>query len=164
VDFFDPRTQPTPLFHQELPPFALSETTNDSEILSCAFSPDGIFFSCARDDNVAHVWDSRFIAQSRGPLRKLKHRPGDGKYRYGITGLTWLDHHGSSSPPVLVTGGDDGRILSWDMRKAEPEVLAELDVNVGCFSLGNIHNGEMPLIAGDCDGLVYIYDRRRSPP
>lgn len=83
-------------------------THHDSEVLSCDFSPDGVFLACARDDNVAHVWDSRFIRQSTGPLRILNHGDGDGTYRYGVTAMSWLAHEGPSSAPVLVTGGNDG--------------------------------------------------------
>lgn len=76
-----------------------------------------------------------------------------------------------------------GRILEWDMRVAEnPRVLAELETSVGHFSLGDIHKGEMPLIAcvpqnfdevlidliqfvqplrGDNAGKVYVFDYQR---
>jgi len=41
-------------------------------------------------------------------------------------------------------------IRRWDMRgpsSQEGQILAELETNVGCFTLGDIFKGEMPLIA-----------------
>lgn len=108
LDMIDIRRGARPIFHQELPHFKPSSSSNDSEILSCAFSPDGVYLATARDDNEAHVWDSRFMNRSKKPLRILKHGARLTKHQYGVTGMAWLAHEGSSSTPVLVTGGDDG--------------------------------------------------------
>jgi hypothetical protein len=59
---------------------------------------------------------------------------------------------------VLIEGADC--IALWDVRTAceEREVLAELNGQVGVGSLGNYAQGEKPLVAGDIDGHVYVYD------
>ncbi|KAG9009104.1 hypothetical protein FRB94_012500 [Tulasnella sp. JGI-2019a] len=162
VDFMDLRAPSGRSMHrQDLPPFA----SDGGQVISACFSPDGIFWSCAREDNVAHVWDSRFMNRDGKPLRTLRHGPSfDPKDAYGITEMTWLNQYGSSSPPVLVTGGNDGRIAEWDMRTTKPRILATLETSVGHFSIGDIYKDEAPLIAGDNGGKVYIYSQRRHPP
>lgn len=51
-------------------------------------------------------------------------------------------------------------IALWDVRTAceERQVLAELDGKVGVGSFGDFAKGEKPLVAGDTDGHIYIYD------
>ncbi|KAG8908337.1 hypothetical protein FRB99_007263 [Tulasnella sp. 403] len=156
VEYFDMRTPPKAVFWQDLPPFR-----DEGEVLSSSFSPDGIYFACARDDNRAHIWDSRFMKHNAEPLMTLAHGDppvGSAHERYGIATMTWNTVDGSSSLPYLVTGGDDGKIIRWDMRNGKSRVLAELETTVGHFTLGDPYKGEMPLIAGDCDAKLYVYD------
>ncbi|KAG8876991.1 hypothetical protein FRB98_006932 [Tulasnella sp. 332] len=145
LDFLDLRAPSMQsVHHQDLPRF----TNGGGQVLSASFSPDGIFWACARDDNTAHVWDSRFMNRDGNPMRILSHGPGlDPKDAYGVTAMTWINHHGSSSRPVLVTGGDDGRILEWDIRTARPRVVATLETSVGYFTIGDVYKNEMPLVA-----------------
>ncbi|KAG8872491.1 hypothetical protein FRB97_007575 [Tulasnella sp. 331] len=147
LDFLDLRAPSMQsVHHQDLPRF----TNGGGQVLSASFSPDGIFWACARDDNTAHVWDSRFMNRDGNPMRILSHGPGlDPKDAYGVTAMTWINHHGSSSRPVLVTGGDDGRILEWDIRTARPRVVATLETSVGYFTIGDVYKNEMPLVAWD---------------
>ena len=51
-------------------------------------------------------------------------------------------------------------IALWDVRTAceERQVLAELDGKVSVGNFGDFTKGEKPLVAGDIDGHVYIYD------
>ena len=51
-------------------------------------------------------------------------------------------------------------IALWDVRTAceERQILAELDGKVGVGDFGDFARGEKPLVAGDVDGHVYIYD------
>lgn len=106
LDFLDLRTSSMQsVHHQDLLPFA----TGSGQVLSASFSPDGIFWTCARDDNTVHVWDSRFMGRDGKPLRILRHGPSvDPQDAYGVTAMTWTDNYASSSAPILVTGGDDG--------------------------------------------------------
>jgi hypothetical protein len=51
----------------------------------------------------------------------------------------------------------------WDTRRSgedmeNGEVLARPDVDVGHFSVGDPRKGEKPLVVGDNDGRVYVYD------
>ncbi|KAG9017989.1 hypothetical protein FRB90_012714 [Tulasnella sp. 427] len=128
VEFFDLRMKPRAFFRQPLP--ASLNANISSDVVHSAFSPDGIFYACAREDNTAQPPDR---ATSR--------------HSFGVTGMTWVNHNGASSPPLLVTGGNDGKIIEWDMRRSESKLLAELETSVGSLSVGNCYEGEMPLIA-----------------
>lgn len=56
-------------------------------------------------------------------------------------------------PSALIVRADDmpsvlsGRILEWDMRATRPRILATLETSVGYFTMGDVYNDEMPLIA-----------------
>jgi len=48
------------------------------------------------------------------PCHILQHGPSKAEAVYhdsnhGVTCMSWVTHWGSSSPPLLVTGGDDGK-------------------------------------------------------
>jgi len=63
----------------------------------------------------------------------------------------------------IITGGSDGCVRFWDTRRSgedmeNGEVLARPNVDVGHFSVGDPCSGEKPLVVGDNDGRVYIYD------
>ncbi|KIO34370.1 hypothetical protein M407DRAFT_240673 [Tulasnella calospora MUT 4182] len=163
VEFFDLRAKPRAIFRQCLPPS--SDKGSQAEVLHSRFSPDGIYYACSRDDNTAQVWDWRWMAKDSKPFQAIKHQPPDrnsSRNTYGVAAMTWVAHYGPSSPPVLVTGGNDGKIIQWDMRRSDSHLLAKLETGVGTFSIGDRHKSEMPLIAGDCDGKLYIYDVRRG--
>lgn len=109
VEFFDLRAKPRPIFRQCLPPS--SDKNFHADVLHSGFSPDGIYYACSRDDNTAQVWDWRWMAKNPKPLRAIKHQPPDSnspRHTYGVAAMTWVAHYGSSSPPLLVTGGNDG--------------------------------------------------------
>jgi len=64
---------------------------------------------------------------------------------------------------ALITGGEDGCIRMWDPTKAaqSPEngqVLAEVNSDVGHFSLGDPYTGENQLVVGDNAGEVTIFN------
>ncbi|KAG8932571.1 hypothetical protein FRC01_013201 [Tulasnella sp. 417] len=163
VEFFDLRAKPRAIFRQCLPPS--SDKNSLADVLHSGFSPDGIYYACSREDNTAQVWDWRWMAKNPKPFQTIEHQPPDSNgpgHTYGVTAMTWIDHYGSSSPPVLVTGGNDGKIIQRDMRRSDSHLLAQLETSVGTFSIGDRHKDEMPLIAGDCDGKLYIYDVRNG--
>ncbi|KAG8954235.1 hypothetical protein FRC04_000457 [Tulasnella sp. 424] len=146
VEFFDLRAKPRAIFRQYLPP----SSGEDSGVLCSAFSPDGLYYACSREDNTAQVWDWRWMARNTKPLRMIEHQPpgrSSPRHAWGVPAMTWVAHDGASSPPLLVTGGDDGKIIQWDMRRSDSCLLAELESGVGSFSIGDRQNGEMPLIA-----------------
>ncbi|KII85867.1 hypothetical protein PLICRDRAFT_115460, partial [Plicaturopsis crispa FD-325 SS-3] len=135
------------------------------EVTTAQYSPDGIYLALARSDNSAHVYDSRML--SRGVVHYFNHprslHKNEGSGEYGVVEAQWVETR-DRRRLGLVTGGSDGCIRLWDVRKASDDplngtVLAETDFNIGYFSLGDPAKQEKPLVVGDCGGGVYVYDR-----
>ncbi|EJD00831.1 WD40 repeat-like protein [Fomitiporia mediterranea MF3/22] len=149
--------------HPLKPHAQLSSAKDPLEVTCSSFSPDGILLAIARTDNATHVYDVRFLTGER-PWAVLSHkmvgRPRE--LEHGVTGLHWVEGVGRGQLG-LVSGGTDGCVRLWDMKcppahTDESMVLAEVDHDVACFSVGDISKNEHRLVVGDCGGEVYIYD------
>ncbi|TDL28414.1 WD40 repeat-like protein [Rickenella mellea] len=127
------------------------------EVNMLKFSPDGLLLCVARNDDISHIYDSRFMDQV---LHTFKHDAGVPQ-GYGVVGAQWVD--GRFGRDVgLVTAGSDGCVRLWDARYASEDVrngvsLAQVDQDIAYMSLGDRFCGEHRLVIGDCGGNVYIY-------
>ncbi|KZT06861.1 WD40 repeat-like protein [Laetiporus sulphureus 93-53] len=138
------------------------------DVNALQFSPDGIYLAVARSDNTVHIFDSRKL--TRGALHVFSHEYGDvdEKHCFGVVNALWVD--GTAQGLSLVTGGADGCIRSWDVRRASNDpsngvVLARHDRDIGYFALGDPYKNEKPLLVGENSGIVTIYEGSlRSSP
>ncbi|TBU35131.1 WD40-repeat-containing domain protein [Dichomitus squalens] len=156
----------------ELEPFAGSPDRNYTDINSLSLSPDGIYIAVGRTDNWVDVYDARML--QRGPLHNYAHEGGGlHKYRavnmgeggasdeYGVVKTQWVDSYPFGFG--LVSGGADGCVRLWDAKLASSDpvngrILAQSDDHVATFSLGDIFQGEVPIILGDTFGRVTLFD------
>ncbi|TFK39877.1 WD40-repeat-containing domain protein [Crucibulum laeve] len=126
----------------------------EGEVNSAIFSPDDVYLALGRNDNRIHVYDLRML--SRGALYDFEHfgppRTPPGMCPYGVVKAEWVESN--SRRLGLITGGNDACIRLWDPLHA-PEsldngvVLAEVQFDIGHFSLGDRFKGEHQLVVGD---------------
>jgi WD40 repeat protein len=144
---------------------SLNDFVTDGEVNCATFSPDGIYLAAARNDNIVDVYDSRNLED--GPLYKFKHQDPNhgtpGIESYGIVEAQWVTGFNGQGLG-LISGGNDGCIRLWDVNQAvgnptNGRVIAQTDFDIGHFSLGDIHKGEVPLVVGDSGGGISIFDR-----
>lgn len=77
-------------------------------VISVSWSQDDLYLAIARNDNHVDVFDGRFFGR---PLFRCEHGPGSNMSgdKWGVTAMQWVtSDRWRGSPPVLVTGGDDG--------------------------------------------------------
>lgn len=141
------------------------------EINCAVFSPDGIYLAVARNDNIVDVYDSRFL--ERGFLHRFKHEDPNfntpGFYGFGVVEAQWKESF-EGRGLGLITGGNDGNphytpalftfltalstlgcVRLWDVNEAgenwgNGRPIAQADLDIGHFSLGDESKGEAPLI------------------
>ena len=114
LSMLDTRTQYMPDQEIILPPFELktgrhaNEGTQKPYVQQVLFSPDSLYIAVARNDNIAHVYDARFL--KKGPLYELPHlSPDEGSEEdnyYGIPKIEWLEDR--TRGLSLVSCGADG--------------------------------------------------------
>ncbi|KAI9461035.1 WD40-repeat-containing domain protein [Lactarius psammicola] len=138
--------------------------SRDDEVTAASFSPDGILLAVARSDDELHIYDSRFMGRSGEPMARYLHWDNDCCVgdKWGIVDAVWVNGWCGKGFGII-TGGADGCVRFWDIRRSAEdvqngEVLARPNVDVGHFSVGDPRNGEKPLVVGDNDGRVYVYD------
>jgi len=150
-DSFDPKS-----FPQSVP--------QEGEVTTVSFSPDGLLLAVTRSDDELQIFDSRFMGRSAGPMLRYLHWEDDcciGQ-KWGIMEAVWVAGWCGRGFGII-TGGSDGCVRFWDTRRSgedmgNGEVLARPNVDVGHFSVGDPRSGEKPLVVGDNDGRVYVYD------
>jgi len=129
------------------------------EINSVTFSQDGLYIAVARGDNVLHVYDVRHLG--KGPIQIFQHEQEVSVTEtYGVVQAQWEEglHQGRG----VLTGGADGCVRLWDVGKAASDisngtVIVQCDYDIGCFSTGDSHRGEWPLVVGENSGAVDIF-------
>ncbi|KAF9998586.1 hypothetical protein BGZ79_007734 [Entomortierella chlamydospora] len=79
------------------------------------FSPcEQYIISCSNSNEVA-VFDRRLLSQ---PLHRLCHQKTDHDSNAGITSALWWPTGLGTSQSMLVSGGGDGAVKLWDIRRA----------------------------------------------
>jgi len=136
----------------------------EGEVNHASFSPDNIFLALARNDNRTHVYDRRMW--DRGVIFEYNHggesKAASQKDAYGVVKAQWVQSQ-ATRRMALVTGGEDGCVRMWDPSKAargreNGQVLAEVNSDIGHFSLGDPYIGENQLVVGDNAGEFTIFN------
>ncbi|KAF9525342.1 hypothetical protein CPB83DRAFT_885634 [Crepidotus variabilis] len=136
----------------------------EGEINMVSFSPDAMYLALARNDNHTHLYDRRML--ERGPVFDYSHVGNDKtasrKEVYGIVEAKWVQSL-SKRRMVLVTGGEDGCVRTWDPSIAATDskngkILAEVASDIAQFSVGDPFAGEHKLVVGDACGRISIFD------
>ncbi|CDO72346.1 hypothetical protein BN946_scf184977.g43 [Trametes cinnabarina] len=161
---FDARTRDRKAVQTvDLEPFADSTDKASMDVNSLSLSPDALYLAAGRTDNWADVYDARMFA--RGPLHSFAHEDAvsGAADNYGIVKTQWVDGAPRGVGVGLVTGGSDGCVRLWDVRRAADDplngtVLARCDYDVAAFNLGDIYNGEKPIVVGERSGKVTVFD------
>jgi len=137
-------------------------TLESSEVKYASFSPDGIYLAVGRADGHIHVYDSRnfdrllYDFSHDGPSRVY---PGNDNY--GVTHMEWRNLHNNRLG--LLSGGPDGCVRLWQPHcaprtKQQGKIIAQVNADVGYFSVGNRFEGEHDLVVGDGDGEISFFD------
>ncbi|KAI0374280.1 WD40 repeat-like protein [Pilatotrama ljubarskyi] len=131
----------------QLEPFVDISDRSAMAINSLSLSSDGIYIAAGRTDNWVDVYDSRMLA--KGPLYNFAHEGDVGNDTFGVVKTQWVD--GMPYGVGLVSGGIDGCVRLWDVRRSSDDplngtILAQGDYDVGTFALGDIYRGHMPII------------------
>ncbi|KAF8159542.1 WD40-repeat-containing domain protein [Crassisporium funariophilum] len=164
---FDARRRlPTATTHISLESFPVREENFEGEVNNATYSPDGIFLALARNDNHTHVYDVRMLGRSEGPLFDYRHS-GESKVAsreemYGVVKAQWV-HSEMTRRAALITAGEDGCVRMWNpliaaTNRKNGSILAEVNSDVGYFSLGDPYAGEHQLVVGDCAGEVTVFN------
>ncbi|KAJ3800801.1 WD40-repeat-containing domain protein [Lentinula aff. detonsa] len=133
-----------------------------SEVNCASFSPDGIYLAVGKLDGRTLVYDSRFMDEL---LYDFEHHGpslvSPGNDSYGITHLEWRVLH--QDRLALVTGGPDGCVRLWQPHWApriteQGRIVAQVNADVGYFTIGDRFQGEHELVVGDGDGAIYFFD------
>ncbi|KAF8527863.1 hypothetical protein BU17DRAFT_81108 [Hysterangium stoloniferum] len=135
------------------------------EVSKSVWSPDGLLLAVGSNEDDVYIYDVRQLRQSVGPILSLNHKTHT-RSHFGITVLEWTTENRfcKTQRLGLLTGGADHCVALWDINTAckERRVVAELQGQVGVGHFGDLSRGEKPLVAGDTDGHVYIYDFKTS--
>ncbi|KAI0361747.1 hypothetical protein OH77DRAFT_1546696 [Trametes cingulata] len=131
----------------ELEPFVDISDKSAMDINSLSLSSDGIYIAAGRSDNWVDVYDSRML--TKGPLYNFAHEGDVGNDTFGVVKTQWID--GAPYGVGLVSGGIDGCVRLWDVRRSSDDplngtILAQCDYDVGTFALGDMYKGDVPII------------------
>ena len=88
--------------------------SQEGEVTAVNFSPDGLLLAIARSDDEVHVYDSRFMGQDIGPMRRFLHWGDDycmAGDKWGVVDAVWVNGWCGRGLGI-VTGGSDGEFSS----------------------------------------------------
>lgn len=86
-----------------------SSKSQEGEVTTVSFSPDGLLLAVARSDDELQVFDSRFMGRSSKPMARYLHWGDDcciGE-KWGIVDAVWVDGWCGRGFGII-TGGSDG--------------------------------------------------------
>ncbi|KAF9358374.1 hypothetical protein BGX26_001899 [Mortierella sp. AD094] len=119
------------------------------------FSPcEQYIISCSNTNEVA-VFDRRLLSQ---PLHRLCHQKRDHDSNAGITSALWWPSGLGTSQSMLVSGGGDGAVKLWDIRRAaEDAEVWSFDAKLGPIARMVSSAFFENLIVGGDTGAVSVF-------
>ncbi|KAJ5813870.1 uncharacterized protein N7503_000620 [Penicillium pulvis] len=151
-----------------------------ADVMETSFCPmDSTYITASCTDGRTYVWDVRFPDKNSilqlphgAPLHPLNHKQPRELTDYGVSFALW-----GRSMDQLYTGGSDGFVKQWDIRRAPEDVLvadiAKFDEGItsGAFSedgshllIGSHGGGIRVLSTGPCSDPENIgFGLRRAP-
>ncbi|KAJ5556930.1 hypothetical protein N7494_000845 [Penicillium frequentans] len=151
-----------------------------ADVMETSFCPmDSTYITASCTDGRTYVWDVRFPDKNSilqlphgAPLHPLNHKQPRELTDYGVSFALW-----GRSMDQLYTGGSDGFVKQWDIRRAPEDVLvadiANFDEGItsGAFSedgshllIGSHGGGIRVLSTGPCSDPEKIgFEFRRAP-
>ncbi|KAI0651744.1 WD40-repeat-containing domain protein [Trametes meyenii] len=144
----------------ELEPFVDITDRTAMDVNSLSVSADGLYVAAGRTDNWADVYDTRML--TKGPLYSFAHEGVVGHDSFGVVKTQWVD--GAPHGVGLITGGVDGCVRLWDVRRPSDDplngtILAQCEYDVATFTLGDPYRNDVPIIVGEKSGQVTIHKR-----
>ncbi|KAI1315602.1 hypothetical protein EDD11_000612 [Mortierella claussenii] len=121
------------------------------------FSPcEQYVISCSHNNEVA-VFDRRWMTGP--PLHRLHHiNKEDDDSNAGITSALWWPRGLGTSQTMLVTGGGDGAVKLWDIRRAtEDTEIWSFEANLGPIARLSSSPSFEHLVVGGDTGAVSVY-------
>ncbi|KAF5361922.1 hypothetical protein D9756_002270 [Leucocoprinus leucothites] len=147
IDRLDPHHTQEIAINPFVPPVRSSESLWSAEVSCMTFSPDGVMIGRGVMQEYRHE-PAAFISDSRHEL-------------FGIVRAQWISTR--SGQYALLSGGEDGCVRLWNPMWSIEELsngraIAEVDSDIGVFSVGDPFKGEYELVVGDSSGVVRIFE------
>lgn len=126
---------------------------HDAWVLSVDFSPDGVLIATASEDRTVKIW--RMDAGAQPPRCVHTLRGHTGRVRavafQPVTAPSYQSHS-----PLIVSGGDDGVIILWNIHDGQPVQVMRGDVGT-IRTLAFVPNCDL-LISGGNDHKIAVWD------
>ncbi|KAG0205018.1 hypothetical protein BGX28_003224 [Mortierella sp. GBA30] len=121
------------------------------------FSPCEQYVISGSHNNEMAIFDIRFLGKD--PLHRFQHLTNmDDDSNAGITSVLWWPSSFSTNQPVLISGGGDGAIKLWDIRRAtEDAEIWSLEANLGPIARLTASESFEHLIVGGDTGAVSVF-------
>ncbi|RMZ84044.1 hypothetical protein DV737_g1289, partial [Chaetothyriales sp. CBS 132003] len=129
-----------------------------NEVGFCPFDETMVTASCT--DGVTYIWDTRRPGQILHTLRHDSNKFSDVQMEEdtGVRILQWGRYQGE-----LFTGGSDGRLLQWDVRRNPDDVYAETILDTGVEQMsGSLSPSMNEFLIGDAAGSIHLLERSPS--
>ena len=125
----------------QLPELAL-QTGHSDEVVTLGFSHDGRYLASAGKDNVVIIWDFNMARQ----IKRLT----------GHTGVVRCIKFFHADDTKLITGGDDGKLLVWDL-VSETVIQSVNETTSGITSFDLSPDDKKIIFCGN-PGLLKLWD------
>ena len=126
-----------------------------NDVSICPF--DEKIFSAACTDGNTYMWDMRNLA---APLHILEHGPNVSGHDSEITDTGVRVVQWGNDRSEFFTGGSDGVLKLWDIRKGSSDVLVEDVISCGIeLMCGKLSPDKTKFLVGDASGSLQILSR-----
>ncbi|KAF9431504.1 hypothetical protein BGZ76_000229 [Entomortierella beljakovae] len=120
------------------------------------FSPCETYIISGSNSNEVAVFDRRFLGSE--PLHRLCHQKWDDDANAGITSALWWPTGLGSSQTMLISGGGDGAVKLWDIRRASEDTeIWSFDAKLGPIARMVSSDFFESLVVGGDTGAVSVF-------